>query len=417
MRFFETLALALLTTGALAAPFRHPHHLLNKRDVSVVTSKVYAYTTVTLEAAASAISTNGAAKEAATAAGDAETTSSVAASVTPAASSSVAASVTPVASSSVAASVTPVSSSAVVDSATSAAASSSVIPTSSSVVASSSEVASSTTSSAAASATSTGSSSGGFQDGVYDCTDFPSDQSGVVALDYLGYGGYSGIQIGDGAGSSCVEGAYCSYACSPGMLKTQWPSTQPSDGETRGGLLCKGGKLYRTNTAYDNLCENGVGTASVQNTLGQGVAICQTDYPGSENMVIPTYVGGGATSPLSVTDNANYFQWEGKGTSAQYYVNKAGYTAEQGCQWGTSSGDYGNWSPLVFGAGMTDGTTWLSISQNPLTSQLANYNVKIVGADGASVSGTCVFENGAFQNGGSGCTVGITSGSGVFVFY
>ncbi|WBW70542.1 cell wall beta-glucosidase Psu1 [Schizosaccharomyces osmophilus] len=342
MRFFETVTAALFFGGALAAPFRHPHHLHHKRD-GVVTSQVVAYTTVVAGGSSS---------------------------------------------------VSPTSSS------------STVTPSSSST----------TSSSSAAAPSSTGGSSS-FQDGVYDCSSFPSDQEGIVALEYLGLGGYTGIQIGNGAGSSCSEGAYCSYACKPGMMKTQWPSEQPGDGETRGGLVCKNGKLHRTNTDKNSLCEEGLGSASVQNNLGQGVAICQTDYPGSENMVIPTFVDGGATSALTVTDNNSYFHWRGMGTSAQFYVNKAGYSAEKGCQWGNQNDDFGNWAPLVFGAGMTDGITWLSIFQNPLTSQKANYNVKIVGDDGANVSGDCVFENGSFGNGSNGCTVGVTSGSAKFVFY
>ncbi|EPY53413.1 cell wall protein Psu1 [Schizosaccharomyces cryophilus OY26] len=359
MRFFETVTAALFLTGAFAAPFRHPHHLHHKRDAPAVTSQVVAYTTVVVGGSSSG---------------------------------------SPISSSST---VTPTSSSA---------------PTGPSSSSSSYASSSSTTSSSAAAPSSTGGTSS-FTDGVYDCSSFPSDQEGIVALDYLGLGGYTGIQIGNGAGSSCTEGAYCSYACKPGMMKTQWPSEQPSDGETRGGLVCKNGKLHRTNTDKENLCEQGLGSASVENKLGQGVAICQTDYPGSENMVIPTFVEGGNSSPLTVTDNNSYFHWRGMGTSAQFYVNKAGYSAEKGCQWGTQNDDFGNWAPLVFGAGMTDGITWLSIFQNPLTTQKANYNVKIVGENGSNVSGDCTFENGSFTSGSNGCTVGVTSGSAKFVFY
>src|SRR5207237_374007 len=97
-----------------------------------------------------------------------------------------------------------------------------------------------------------------FPDGTIDCSAFPADQQGVVAVDYLGFGGWSGIQYADDStaisGMTCTEGAYCSYACQPGMSKTQWPTVQPSDGQSRGGLLCKAGKLYLTNPASQYLC-------------------------------------------------------------------------------------------------------------------------------------------------------------------
>lgn len=215
---------------------------------------------------------------------------------------------------------------------------------------------------------------------------------------------------------SCTEGAYCSYACQPGMSKTQWPSTQPSDGETRGGLICTNGYLYRTNTATEYLCEWGQPTSYVVNTLGEDVAICRTDYPGTEDMTVPTVVGANQTLPLTVPDEDSYFEWEGKLTSAQYYVNPSGGSAASQCIWGSSSGDIGNWAPVNFGAGYTGGTSWLSIMYNPLqTSSTLNYNVKIESVSG-TMSGTCVYENGVLQGGGTGCTV---SCSGVchFVLY
>ena len=57
--------------------------------------------------------------------------------------------------------------------------------------------------------------------------------------------------------SNCKDGYYCSYACQAGMSKTQWPSEQPSNGMSIGGLYCKNGKLYRSNTDNDYLCEWG----------------------------------------------------------------------------------------------------------------------------------------------------------------
>ena len=69
-------------------------------------------------------------------------------------------------------------------------------------------------------------------------------------------------------------------------------------------------------------------------------------------------------------DEDNYFEWEGKLTSAQYYVNPSGGSASSQCIWGTSSGDIGNWAPVNFGAGSTGGVAWLSIMYNPLQTSL-----------------------------------------------
>ena len=249
-----------------------------------------------------------------------------------------------------------------------------------------------------------------FPDGVYDCSTFPSDQPGVVATEWLGFGGWSGIQYPNGggaaiAGMTCTEGAFCSYACQPGMSKTQWPLDQPSDGETRGGLICTNGKLYRTNTASEYLCEWGHPSSYVVNNLGESVAICRTDYPGTENMVVPTVVSGNGIIPLTVPDEDTYFHWQGKLTSAQYYVNLSGGNASSHCLWGTSSDNFGNWAPANFGAGYAGGIAWLSIMYNPLqTTTKLNYNVRIECVSG-TMNGECVYENGVILQGGTGCTV------------
>lgn len=248
-----------------------------------------------------------------------------------------------------------------------------------------------------------------FPDGTIDCSTFPAGQQGVVSVDYLGFGGWSGIQYDNGvtavSGMTCTEGAYCSYACQPGMSKTQWPTDQPGNGESRGGLLCKNGKLYLTNPASQYLCEWGAQSSYVVNQLSEPVAICRTDYPGTENMVVPTVVSGNDTLPLTVVNEDTYYKWQGKLTSAQYYVNKQGGSASSNCLWGTSSDDFGNWAPVNFGAGYTGGTAWLSIMYNPLqTSAKLDYNVKIECVSG-TMNGECAYENGAIVQGGTGCTV------------
>ena len=258
-----------------------------------------------------------------------------------------------------------------------------------------------------------------FEDGTIACSSFPSGQ-GVISLDWLGLSGWSSIQDSNGQSvTSCEDGSYCSYACQAGMSKTQWPSSQPDSGASLGGLVCKDGYLYRTNTDTDYLCGWGEETATAENSNSNGgIALCRTDYPGSEAMVVPTWLDSDSTSkPISVVNEETYYQWQGKMTSTQYYVNNAGVSVDDGCVWGSAGSNLGNWAPLVLGAGSANGITYLSLMANPNTdASNANFNVKIVATDGSSVSGDCKFENGAFSSDG-GCTVSVTSGSAKFVFY
>lgn len=371
MKYSQLLATAVLASSAAAVPqVEHAHHL-HKRDVKVE----YVYVTVVVDSDGQPIS-------------ELETGTSSAPEATAVASSAPAAAA-PAAASSSAAAAAP----AAASSSASASASGSAVPVAG--------------------------SGGSWQDGVIPCSQFPSNQNGVVALDYLGFGGWSGIYHPDttATGGSCTEGSYCSYACAPGMSKTQWPSNQPSNGVSVGGLICQNGLLYRSNTAAADLCENGVGTAIVVSELSEVVSICRTDYPGTENMVIPTIVEGGATQPLTVVDQSTYFTWEGKPTSAQYYVNNAGVGQEQGCVWGSPGSGLGNWAPLNFGAGYVDGVSYLSLIPNPNNLGAANFNVKIVAANGGVVNGECVYENGSYSGGSNGCTVAVTSGQAQFVLY
>ncbi|CDR39627.1 CYFA0S03e05468g1_1 [Cyberlindnera fabianii] len=261
----------------------------------------------------------------------------------------------------------------------------------------------------------------GFTDGTIDCDDFSSIVGqGVIALDHLGFGGYSGIYhpSDTSTGGSCTDGSYCSYACQPGMSKTQWPSSQPANGVSVGGLYCDGGKLYRSNKDTEYLCEWGVDSAIVVSELDSAVAICRTDYPGTENMVIPTYVTAGSTLPLTVVDQSTYYQWGGTGTSVQYYVNNAGVSWEDGCVWGDDTTTIGNWAPLNFGAGYVGGISYLSLIPNPNNRDAANFNVKIVAEDDdATVIGDCWYKDGSYSSGSSGCTASVTKGRAKFVLY
>lgn len=251
-----------------------------------------------------------------------------------------------------------------------------------------------------------------FPDGTLSCSDFPS-QYGAVQLPYLGLGGWSGLQnpnivggvvgkiVTGISGQSCTEGMMCSYACPPGYQKSQWPpNLQGSSGESVGGLQCQGGKLHLTNSALSSkLCIPGVGGVQAQNNAGGVVAICRTDYPGTESETVPVELQPGETEALTVPDASTYYTWQGKSTSAQYYLNPIGYPASQACQWGSPGTPLGNYAPINFGVGAKDGTTWLSIFQNsPTTSAQYQGTVELQG----NLSGSCKYSNGQYC-GATGC--------------
>ena len=429
---FSTLTIATATSAALvSAEVEHKH---DRRAIEID----YVYETVTVNSEGVTIGTSGPTAITADSgespsstltASDVSTTTLVG---TTSSSSTYVAPTTSSSSSEYVAPTTSSSSSEYVAPTTSSSSSEYVAPTTTS--SSSSYVASSTSSTASSSSSSSSSNgiygdlsnyenpSSTFTDGVISCSDFPSG-NGVIALDWLGFGGWSGIENTEdnSTGGDCRDGTYCSYACQPGMSKTQWPSEQPSSGVSVGGLYCKDGYLYRSNTDSDYLCEWGVDAAYAVNNLDEAVAICRTDYPGTENMVIPTYVEAGSSLPLTVVNEDTYYQWENKLTSAQYYVNNAGVSYEDGCIWGESGSGVGNWAPLNFGAGWVSsggGISYLSLIPNPNNYDAPNYSVKIVANDGASMNGECYYENGSYNGDGTdGCTVALSSGTASFVFY
>lgn len=257
-----------------------------------------------------------------------------------------------------------------------------------------------------------------FPDGQLDCSQFPSDY-GALAVNYLGMAGWSGLQavtIANGfvnhivtgvSGQGCTDGMMCSYACPPGYQKSQWPSTQGSTGQSVGGLSCSGGKLYLTNSGLSNkLCIKGVGGVQATNSASGVVAICRTDYPGTEAETVPVELQPGSTQELTVPDAGSYYVWQGKSTSAQYYLNPIGVSAAQGCQWGTPGTPVGNFAPINFGIGAKDGVTWLSIFQNsPTTNAQYQGTVELTG----NLSGTCKYSNGQYCGvtgcNSQGCTV------------
>ncbi|KAL1297454.1 hypothetical protein AAFC00_004981 [Neodothiora populina] len=301
-------------------------------------------------------------------------------------------------------------------------------------------------SSSASYSTSSSGSSGAdtpFPDGEIDCSDFPSDY-GAIHLDYLGLGGWTGIQDpGEGLlqgfsdimtiasgqctdGSCCKEGYYCSYACPPGYQKSQWPTKQGSTGQSVGGLLCKNGKLFKTNEDYDTICIKGASavTVLVRNEMEKDSAVCRTDYPGTESETVPLSAEAGSTTNLTCPDGSSYYKWGNSATSAQYYVNPAGVSVNDACQWGSNANPWGNFAPVNLGVGYSNGAAWLSIFQNyPTTSAELDFTIEIEATDG-NMSGKCRYSNGQFCSGSnyndcntrSGCTVSMSSGTATFVF-
>lgn len=260
-----------------------------------------------------------------------------------------------------------------------------------------------------------------FPDGELDCSHFPEDY-GAIPVDWMGLGGWTGIQQPGGfmggfaniktalTGESCTEGAYCSYACPAGYQKSQWPSDQGATGQSIGGVHCKGGKLHLTNTAMSSkLCMSGTDKVEVkvENKLGQNVAVCRTDYPGTEGETVPLNTMPGKTYPLTCPDADNYYNWRGGKTSAQYYVNPAGVAMKDACQWGSDANPWGNFAPMNLGVGFSNGRAWLSIFQNsPTTDAKLEFSVELKGDD---MSGSCKYSNGQYcSDTGCSSTTGCT---------
>lgn len=131
-----------------------------------------------------------------------------------------------------------------------------------------------------------------------------------------------------------------------------------------------------------------------------------TNNIGTEAETVPVSFKSGDTHPLTCPSAEKYFKWQGKDTSAQYYVNPKGVSTEKGCQWGDGTQPIGNSAPLNMGIGENNGK-WLSLFQNsPTTNKKLDFNVKI---EGDNLSGSCKYENGSFisetSSNESGCTV------------
>ncbi|KXJ95704.1 hypothetical protein Micbo1qcDRAFT_201061 [Microdochium bolleyi] len=272
-----------------------------------------------------------------------------------------------------------------------------------------------------------------FDSGKVPCSTFPSSY-GAMPISWMGLGGWSGIQnvpnykIGDSAisfietaiaGMGCRSNAYCSYSCPPGYVKTQWPKSQGNTGQSIGGLYCNAqGMLELSRPEFKTLCMKGVGGVSVVSKLSKNVALCRTDYPGTENMVCPTDVQPGAKVELANVDTSNYYIWQNKKTTLQYYANQQGVSVQDGCRWDCAQNhdECGNWAPMIIGTGRTAGITYLSIFQNlPMSTAKLNYNVRMSG----DVTIKCAVTNGVYSGSGDpkGCTTGVGSGGAIIEFY
>ncbi|UNI15264.1 Beta-glucosidase (SUN) [Purpureocillium takamizusanense] len=287
-------------------------------------------------------------------------------------------------------------------------------------------------------AKSSNSNSGGFgvdrefPSGEIECSKFPSDY-GAVPIDWLNQGGWSSLQgvpdfsfgakliskiIGGTSGSTCITGYFCSYACPPGYQKAHWPEAQGSTGQSVGGLYCNDkGYLELTRKGYSTLCMKGAGGVSIQNDLDEVVATCRTDYPGSEAMVIPAIAQPGGTVEITNPKQDDYYVWQGKTTSAQYYINPKGLGEKDACVWTSSVApkSAGNWASLNLGVGQAaDGNTYIGLFRNEPTSDAKlDFNVEIIG----DVTTKCSYKNGQFSNGGKGCTATVAPGGKAIVRY
>ncbi len=297
--------------------------------------------------------------------------------------------------------------------------------TSSSSSTSTSTSASSTAKAAAPTAAPAAAAGGGgsFPSGQVPCSQFPSAY-GALAVSWVGLGGWASIQktgswtpgasisyIEEPITGPCIPGSFCSYACPPGQTKTQWPVTsQGSTGQSIGGLWCNSeGFLEITNPAFDTLCMDGLGGITIQNDLSSQACVCGTNYPGNEMMNVPLVTQPGGSYPLTNLNAKVGYQWQGKYTSGQFYVNNAGVSVDQACIWTSSKypSSAGNWAPVNIGAGTDiNGITYLSIFANqPTSTALLNFNIEIKG----DITAPCYLKGGSYYGGGNGCTVSYLS--------
>ena len=265
-----------------------------------------------------------------------------------------------------------------------------------------------------------------FPSGTIPCSQFPSAW-GAIPVPWMNLGGWSGIQRTPGfkfrvdsaisyietgiGGDGCTANSFCSYACPVGYQKLQWPTAQGATLQSIGGLFCNAdGMLELTRPGVSQLCGKGAGGVFVKNDLDADCSVCRTDYPGTENMVVPLLASPGTTQPLTNPYSPDYYIWNNSPTTAQYYVNKKGYGLANSCVWVSPIDPIGagNWAPVNIGVGKNaEGLTYLSIFANlPTSTAQLDYNIEITG----DVSMVCSLINGVYSSGGNGCTVSLSIG-------
>ncbi|KAF2122959.1 hypothetical protein BDV96DRAFT_481660 [Lophiotrema nucula] len=273
-----------------------------------------------------------------------------------------------------------------------------------------------------------------FPQGKLDCSRFP-DGYGAIPLGQEGLGGWSGIQeprergaagfddiwtapVGSCKDGTCCEpGRFCSYGCPHPYMKSAFPKKQGATKQSVGGLYCnEQGNLELPDASIaKTLCKLGNDKCKVfiKNNLDDSVAICRTDYPeGTESMTIPLTIPKGETREIAVPFHS-YWLWDNHGTSAQYYINKKGVSADAGCTWTDGSQDKGNWAPLNFGAGWDDinmNMGFFSLAQNKPTNPNArlDYDINFVG-DAKDLINPCSYKSatGEFCGANQGCSTDV----------
>jgi hypothetical protein len=261
-----------------------------------------------------------------------------------------------------------------------------------------------------------------FPSGKLKCKNVPTEY-GAVEIPWSGTNGWTtlakfgkwmkGVAINNIESpitGTCEPGMMCSYACPNGYQKTQWPQEQGLTGQSVGGLWCNDdGYLELTRPEHKKICEPGAGGVFVRSELSGTAAICRTDYPGNENMVIPLETTPGGEYPLTNPDSSTYYRWKDMPTTAQYYVNNLDVELKEACTWKSAKypDSAGNWAPTNIGVGKSEaGETFISIFPNlPTSNAVLDFDIEITG----DISGTCWLKKGTYS-GNNGCTVGMKPG-------
>lgn len=215
----------------------------------------------------------------------------------------------------------------------------------------------------------------------------------------------------------CTAGSYCPYACPPGKVMAQWDPSATSytyPQSQNGGLYCNSDGTVSKPFSGKDYCVDGTGALEVNNKASDEVAFCQTVLPGNEAMLIPTSIDGGSTQSLAVPGPSYWAS-----TAAHYYVNAPGVSTTDGCVWGDSSKDVGNWAPYVAGANTdSTGNSFIKIGWNPIytdafSGQKPSFGIRITCDNEADCDGlSCEIDPSKTGfNGVSGSSADIQEGS------